>query len=626
MPIMVNGVQVDITALNNASPVIKQVAADIGGLETSASDAGKGVGGLNSELSKGDLSFQSYATAVGLVTSAVTALVTTYKLGEIGAQNSRLIESGQTLATMYGSSMDNILESVSAASLGTVSDLNIIRAANRAMMLGVSADADELARLMEIAALRARAMGITTTQAFDDMILGIGRGSYEILDNLGIVISMKETYDKYATSIGKTALELTKQEKTQAILNSVMEEGNILLEKSGGLVDDNASKYERLEARIDNYQATLAIAVDEAINPSIEGFLNMADAMDKASEATGYTDQRSRIYLGTMQLEMEQLEAQKQLINSTSTARWNGLASMYETITATEQLSDAFFTIAEADEAAVEGAIKVQETYDKYNEKLSDLQLDHEELLIKKQELIDQGWVPESEKIQAVNDKLADNEQKQRDVTTAMKGTLDQMLLNTAAAGMDAEAQLALARATGQIDEASYAALSAQQALKGQYDEGKLTAQEYADRTMALRDAVARLESKKITITVDAILNEIRNSYQNSIGSTYSGYNSGATNKYGYAKGTDGWMTVPPGYPNDSYPIMVESGERFAVIPAGTQASPLPNGGGMGGGSQIVFAPTIQNMFGNENDMMDSLYGAFTKMLEKAKADGHLNG
>lgn len=585
MPLVVNGVQVDITALNNASPVIKQVAADIGGLETSASKAAAGTSGMNSEMQSAEMTAMSYATAIGMITTAVTVMIGAYEMGEIGAQNSRLIESGQTLARSYGDSLDQILAKVSEASLGTVSNMSIIESSNKAMMLGVSGSAEQLASLMEIAALRGRAMGISTTQAFDDMVRGIGRMSPMILDNLGIVVDAEGTYGAYAASIGKSSSELTRSEKIQALLNKVIEEGNELLDDAGGLVDDNAAKYERLEARIDNYQATLVIAVDNAINPSIEAFLNMSDAMDRASEATGFTDQRSRIYLGAMQLEIDKQQELEERINSASAARWNGLASMYETVTATEAVAGAYSNMVIADEDAVKGAIKVQETYDKYNETLADLQIDHDELLVKKQELIEQGWWPESEKIQAVNEKLAENEQKQKDVTTAMQGTLTQMLLNTAAAGLDAEAQLALARATGQIDEEAYAALTAQQLLRGQYDDGKISAQEYADKTIALKDAVSRLEGKNIQITVDAILNEVRNTIH-----TYT--EQSANNLIGgnqaYAEGTDGWMTVPPGYPNDSYPIMVESGERFAVIPAGVQSAPMSSGGMGGSGGTII--------------------------------------
>lgn len=622
MPLVVNGITIPIDALNNASPVIKQVAADVQGLEQSAGQAGDGLGGLNSEASAGDLTMQSYATAIGLVTTAVTTMVGTYELGEIGAQNSRLIDSGINLARSYGDSLDNILESVSEASLGTVSNMSIIESSNKAMMLGVSGSAEELASLMEIAALRGRAMGISTTQAFDDMVRGIGRMSPMILDNLGIVVDAEGTYGAYADSIGKSASELTRSEKIQALLNKVIEEGNELLDEAGGLVDDNAAKYERLEARIDNYQATLAIAVDNAINPSIEAFLDYADAMDQATEATGFTDQRSRVYLGAMELEVEKQRELEERINSTSSARWAGLASMHETIAAATNLAGATTNVAYADEDAVKGAIKVQETYEKYGEKLADLQLDHDELLLKKQELIDQGWWPESEKIQAVNDKLADNEQKQKDVTEAMKGTLEQMLINTAMAGLDAEAQLALARSMGMIDEEAYAALSAQQELKRQYEDGKLTAEEYAKKTGELKDAIARLESKKITITADAIFNEIRNVFSSySENGTQTQYGSGSR----FAEGTDGWMTVPAGYPNDTYPILLTSGERFAVIPENTQAAPTSAGGFGGGGNTFVYSPSYGVSFGDENEMVNRLYPAFLQMLDKARADGRLS-
>jgi hypothetical protein len=71
---------------------------------------------------------------------------------------------------------------------------------------------------------------------------------------------------------------------------------------------------------------------------------------------------------------------------------------------------------------------------------------------------------------------------------------------------------------------------------------------------------------------------------------------------------------------------MMQSGERFAVIPAGSQASPIAGGGGLGGSPQIVFAPVIQNLFGNQSDIVNTLYPAFIQMLEMSKADGYNNG
>jgi hypothetical protein len=81
-----------------------------------------------------------------------------------------------------------------------------------------------------------------------------------------------------------------------------------------------------------------------------------------------------------------------------------------------------------------------------------------------------------------------------------------------------------------------------------------------------------------------------------------SGYGSGTgqdnaeewRKKNGFAEGTGGWMQVPPGHPNDSYPIMLSSGEKFAVIPAGGgSAQPVSAGGGGGVNLYLTYAPSI---------------------------------
>lgn len=54
-----------------------------------------------------------------------------------------------------------------------------------------------------------------------------------------------------------------------------------------------------------------------------------------------------------------------------------------------------------------------------------------------------------------------------------------------------------------------------------------------------------------------------------------------------YATGTDGFQTVPPGYPNDTYPIRLSSGEQFAVIPADQ-----PNMGSLGSQINNIYGPT----------------------------------
>ena len=78
---------------------------------------------------------------------------------------------------------------------------------------------------MDIARTKAKNMGITTTQAYNDIVTGLGRGSAMILDNLGIVVNSTEANEEYAKSIGKTAAQLTDAEKKQALINNVVSDG-----------------------------------------------------------------------------------------------------------------------------------------------------------------------------------------------------------------------------------------------------------------------------------------------------------------------------------------------------------------------------------------------------------------
>lgn len=197
-------------------------------------------------------SLNGLMTTVGKASLALAAfgVVATqaFEFGREGAQIARLEASGRSLAASYGGSMDKMLAAMKRAALGTVAETDLILSANRAMMLGVSTDADQMANLLEVAALRGRAMGLSTTQAFNDIVTGIGRMSPLILDNLGIVTNLNARVEEWAKANGVAADSVDDATKRQILLNAVLEDGNKQLAETGGLVDDAASSYERFGA------------------------------------------------------------------------------------------------------------------------------------------------------------------------------------------------------------------------------------------------------------------------------------------------------------------------------------------------------------------------------------------
>lgn len=77
-------------------------------------------------------------------------------------------------------------------------------------------------------------------------------------------------------------------------------------------------------------------------------------------------------------------------------------------------------------------------------------------------------------------------------------------------------------------------------------------------------------------------------------------YTPNGGNSNAFAEGGD--FIVPPGYPNDSYPMRVQSGERVVVIPPGE-----PGNGGGGGPTGDTFYVTINAAGANAQGVADLL-------------------
>lgn len=236
------------------------------------------------------------AAAVGV---AVAAIGKAGEMAALGESAMRTEGAFNSLAKAAGSSGDAILSALRKASGGQISDLNLQLAANKANLLGVATSADKLGTLMEIAKDRAQAMGISTTQAFDNLVTGLGRGSALILDNLGIMVKESEVYNQYAASVGKSASALSEAEKKQALINAVVAQGQATIAAGGGAMNDHATRVEQAAAAWENLKTKAAEAVAVATGPALANATKGmqipearqaggADAFGKASDWESY--------------------------------------------------------------------------------------------------------------------------------------------------------------------------------------------------------------------------------------------------------------------------------------------------------------------------------------------------
>lgn len=261
-------VKVKISALDSSQGAFKSLSRNIEGVE-------KKTKSFKGKIESLQPTFQKMTTYGGLAFGAISAGA--IALSKVGAQSESVSLAFNRMTDQAGISGDTLVSELKRVSAGTVDTTSLMLASNKAMALGVGKDMKTMTTLMEIARLKGQNMGLDTTQAFNDIVTGIGRGSPLILDNLGITIKLGEAQERYAQKLGKTSAQLTDAEKKNALLNAVMSEGQRELDATGKVVATASEKFQKFNADIENLKAKMGSAllpalqaITKAVTPIIE--------------------------------------------------------------------------------------------------------------------------------------------------------------------------------------------------------------------------------------------------------------------------------------------------------------------------------------------------------------------
>lgn len=257
----------------------EKAALQLAQAQQKAAQASQNAGGYFQQMSSAFTS--GLAGMVGpaaAATAAIGALKGAADLTVAGASAQQTRQAFDQLAKSAGTTGDALMTALRSASGGEINDLSLQLAANRAQLLGVASSADQFSTLMEIARDRAQKMGISTTQAFNDLVTGLGRGSPLILDNLGITVNLTEANQAYAASLHKSVDALTDTEKKQALINAVLKDGAASIAATGGAIDSNAAAFARAGAVLENLKNAIGGALADAAAPAANAFADLADA------------------------------------------------------------------------------------------------------------------------------------------------------------------------------------------------------------------------------------------------------------------------------------------------------------------------------------------------------------
>jgi len=253
-----------------------KISADADAATKEINRLNKTVGTLTKQVKKSSSATKSHKTSFdSLATSTknVTGLLgkVTLGLGAMGiavkgvefanlaADAEQAGDAFDKVVTEMGANAEHEFAKIKEAAQGLIPDAAIKQSATTALSLGVPLT--KLSELMEVARAKSREMGTDAKAAFNDLAKGIGRGSPLILDNLGLTIKLGEANEKMATSLGKTVKELTKEEKTLALTNAVIEAGATSVERYGDAALTSKEKMQKMNASLDNLKVAIGTSL-----------------------------------------------------------------------------------------------------------------------------------------------------------------------------------------------------------------------------------------------------------------------------------------------------------------------------------------------------------------------------
>ena len=177
-----------------------------------------------------------------------------------------------TFAKNTGDDADEIIRKMKEVAAGTVTETEIVKNANKAMLMDIPVE--HLPRYMEVARAAARASGEDMAFMFDSIITGSARASPLILDNLYIKMNgLTAAEEAYAATLGKSAKALTEEEKRQVFLNYVLDNSDTIIQKTDLSQRSLNETVQRSSATWNDFRRELM----EGAQPAIEGILDLVD-------------------------------------------------------------------------------------------------------------------------------------------------------------------------------------------------------------------------------------------------------------------------------------------------------------------------------------------------------------
>ncbi len=387
---------------------------------------------------------------------------------------------------------ENVTRQITAAAGFAITEFEAMQNATRLVSLGLASNAKEAARLTKTAITLGATMGKDVSGAFEEFSLLLANESILRLDTFGI------SGAKVREEMARLAAEFPDLDRNARFTNATLtiaEEKMQALEEAGF---EATSSIDRFGARLEEGKIAAAKFFADGLLPIIDGFFALDDAVKKTDDELI----RNSDTFEDLQRNLEEA------------GRVGGFFGKQTILT-----NEALFNQAKAAQAAADANaefVAVEEevalTLGGVNQLLTENETLQRALSLAISGPLTGAFDKWRESVTAANAAVASGAENagqliaaSNDLRSALEKTTAELIFQAAAQDLNAEAALLLARELGLVDEATFAVAQEAQRLRIGFDEGKLSAEQFASEVGILRDDINSLTSKNVIINAETL-------------------------------------------------------------------------------------------------------------------------
>ena len=186
-----------------------------------------------------------------------------------GASDFRNLIAGQeALGAVSGTAYKTITNSIIEATDAQIKYADAARAAAIGSAAGLTSG--QLTELGTVAKNASFALGRDLTDSFNRLVRGVTKAEPELLDELGIILRLETATEKYAEKIGESVGNLTAFQRSQAVANEVLEQGERKFAAIEAMMDPNAAALQQFAKSFDDLFNSFKVGVIEGLTPVLQ--------------------------------------------------------------------------------------------------------------------------------------------------------------------------------------------------------------------------------------------------------------------------------------------------------------------------------------------------------------------